>query len=232
MRIAMHYKRALLAMVLMLIVFTVCLLTTTAYSQNEKENKMNVQFINITEDHVKNSFLEVYKKYDDLHAYKITVIQKRIGATTMKAQPIITFKNLCKGTKEYRIVIGEFLKDTDIKLSEVPKDVLKGWFAHELGHVVDYEQHSNFGMLWYGLRYVTSGSFKKKVEHKADYIALKKGFKNSLLKTKRYILLSDVFSSKYLINMNKYYLPLDSVKNYLDEKVEKDDEALSKMYHD
>lgn len=224
----MYCQKSIRILSVLLMIF----LNMNAYQKKEKQEKMNVEFLNITNHKIKDCFLEVYKKYTDLHVYQITIIQKSIGATTMQAQPVINFKNIWKGTKEYKIVVGEYLKDTDIKLEEVPKDVLKGWFAHELGHVQDYKQHSNFGMIWYGIKYVTSGKFKKEVEHKADYIALKKGFKNYLLKTKRYILLSDIFSSKYLINMNKYYLPLDSVENYLEEKVNKDDELISKMYHD
>ncbi|NIJ45166.1 hypothetical protein FHR24_001605 [Wenyingzhuangia heitensis] len=209
---------------MMTVVFSI-----TSYGQKQNQKKMNVTFTNITDEQIKDSFLEVYKKYTNIHDYKITVIQKRIGSTTMQAQPIIGIKHLFNGKKEYKIVIGKYLKDTNIELAEVPLEVLKGWFAHELGHVSDYKEYSNWGMIWYGIKYLTLKSFKKQVEHKADYIALTKGFKNQLLKTKRYILLSDVFSSKYLINMNKYYMPLDTVKNYIEDK---EGVTLSKMYHD
>jgi|GEM_PF-4601889 len=216
-----------------LIVFSLLFNVFSAYSstiyQFKKKVNMNVKFVNISSEKIKTTFLEVFNKYKNLHAYQITIIQKNMGETTMEAQPIIKLRQLFSKKKCYKINMGEFLKDTDIKLSSVPKNVLAGWFAHELGHISDYENRSTIGMLWYAVKYVTSVSFKKKVEHTADYIALKKGFKKELLETKRYILLSELFSEKYLKNINTYYLPIEDVVNYIEEN---DDITLSKMYHE
>lgn len=215
--------------IISIIVLSLVMFSQYGNSKDENSNKMQVNFHNIESDTIKKNFITVFKKYNQLHKYKINVYQKNIGATTMKAQPVISFSNLIRGVKEYKIVVGESLKDTDIKLSSVPSGVLQGWFAHELGHVSDYEQHSNMGMLWYAIKYVISKSFKKKVEHTADYIALKKGFKKQLLKTKRYILLSDIFSEQYLININQYYLSIKDVEDYIEED---EDVTLSKMFHE
>jgi len=32
-------------------------------------------------------------------------------------------------------------------MADIPKEVLNGWFAHELGHLVDYEGYSDFRMI-------------------------------------------------------------------------------------
>ncbi len=202
-----------------LLIFSV--LTTLLNANNLYSAKpMNVTFTNISDENLKNSFLEVFSKYKSLHKYKINVIKERMGSTTMKAQPILTPKNIFTGIKQYKIVIGTYIKDTKIKIETLPKPVLKGWFAHELGHVEDYESYTNMRMLWYGMKYFFSGKFKKEVEHKADFIALQKGFKKEILATKKYILLGEVFPLKYVNRIHKYYLPIDRVEAYLESKID------------
>lgn len=186
---------------------------------------MKINFCNVNNQKIKECFTNVLKRYDNLHKYEIHLHQKKLGNSTMKAQPIIKLKNLFTEVKEYKITVGYHVMDSDTLVENIPETALEGWFAHELGHVSDYEQYSNLGMIVYGLKYIFSESFKKKVEHDADYIALKKGFKKEIIATKKYILLGGLFSDRYISNINKYYLPLKSIE-------QEPEDTLSDIYHE
>lgn len=186
---------------------------------------MKVNYCNVENEKIKRCFTNVLKQYENLHQYNIHLHQKQLGNSTMKAQPIIKMSNLFTEVKEYKITLGYCVMDSDTLVENIPDIVLEGWFAHELGHISDYEQYSNFRMVIYGIKYVLSSSFKKKVEHDADYIALKKGFKKEIIATKKYILLGGLFSDRYISNINKYYLPLESIEK-------EPEDTLSDIYHE
>lgn len=169
---------------------------------------MNVIYKSIEDDRIKNSFNEVIKNFKGLHDFEITLIMGNIKSSTMQAQPVISLKSIFTGVKRYRIKLNKHIRDhKELKVNDVPTNVLKGWFAHELGHVVDYKRHSNFQMILFGLRYLFSKKFKKKVEHDADYIAITYGFQEEILATKKYIIEHNLINDRYKSKILKYYLP-------------------------
>jgi hypothetical protein len=174
---------------------------------------MLVKFKAIDNVKIKESFIEVLKEYEVLHDSHIILYQKRIKTTTMQAQPIIALKNIFRGVEKYRIKLGIYVSSSEsLKVEEVPRKVLKGWFAHELGHVVDYLSYSSLGMINYGLKYISSKSFKRKAEHEADYIAIKNGFKEEIIATKKWVLNHDLVGQNYKDVLNKYYLSIEEVE--------------------
>lgn len=174
---------------------------------------MKVKFKKVQSDIIKDSFLTALKEYEELHDYSVTLYQKRIKSSTMQAQPIISLKNIFSGVKRYRIMLGVYVSSSEsLKVEDVPKEVMTGWFAHELGHLVDYLSYSNVGMIRYGLRYVFSNSFKIKAEHEADYIAIKRGFRDEIIATKEWVLNHDLVGQRYKDRLNKYYLSIEQVE--------------------
>lgn len=174
---------------------------------------MKVKFREVRNDKIKESFLTVLKEYKALHDFSITLYQKEVKDSTMQAQPIFSLKDLFKGVKKYRIKLGIYISDSkSLKVEEVPDSVLRGWFAHELGHLVDYLSYSSLGMIKYGLKYISSKPFKMKAEHEADYIAIKNGFKSEIIATKRWVLSHDLVGQKYKDVLNKYYLSVEQVE--------------------
>ncbi|SMG11152.1 hypothetical protein SAMN05661096_00378 [Marivirga sericea] len=174
---------------------------------------MKVKFKEVKSQKIKDSFLEALKAYDDLHVHSITLYQKRVKSSTMQAQPIINLSNILSGVKKYRIKLGVFVSSSDtLKVEDVPQEVMKGWFAHELGHLVDYLSYSNLGMIKYGLKYVFSDSFKMKAEHEADYIAIERGFREEIIATKEWLLNHDLVDQGYKNKLNKYYLSIEQVE--------------------
>lgn len=208
----------------LIFIFILFCAVSNSFAQNENTKTsepnpyMNITFKNIQDQRIKDCFLEVYNRYDSLHDYEITLIQKRVKASTMQAQPILSLKSLFSGVKKYRIKLALYVKDSDdILVSELPEEVLTGWFAHELGHLVDYEPRSNFGMIVFGLRYIFSEKFKRSVEHDADSIAVAKGFAPEIIATKRFILENDFLGDNYKSAINKYYMSIDDVEIFMEE---------------
>ncbi|RRO20877.1 hypothetical protein [Flavobacteriaceae bacterium 14752] len=169
---------------------------------------MNIIFKGIESKRIQECFLSVVDKFDGLHEFEITVTQVKVKSSTMQAQPIISLKSVFTGVKRYRIKLNEHIRDhKELKITDVPDDVLKGWFAHELGHVVDYKRRSNFKMVVFGIKYLLFRKFKRKVEHDADYIAITHGFHKEILATKRFIIEHESIGNKYKNKILKYYLP-------------------------
>jgi hypothetical protein len=177
------------------------------------ESSMPVYFKGIENEKIKISFLKVLERFEVLHSYDITLTRKRLETTTMQAQPVFSFASLFRGVRSYEIKLSKYVKDSnDILVADLPEEVLAGWFAHELGHLVDYEDYNEPEMLWYGLRYFFDDDFKRKTEHKADMIAINSGFDEEIIASKEYILGNDFLSSKYQAQIKKYYMSIEDVR--------------------
>ena len=168
---------------------------------------MNVTFKQVAHDHIRECFLTVLKEYPALHPYPITLEQKNLKGSTMQAQPIIRLSNLFSSQKRYRVRLAHFVRDSpDLPIHELDPAVLTGWFAHEMGHLVDFEGRSNLGMVGYGLRYLVSTKHQRQAEHEADYIALKAGFYDEIMATKEFLLNHVLIDDGYKAKLHKYYM--------------------------
>jgi hypothetical protein len=194
-----------------------------AFSNVESDNsieqdKMNIKFVNVKSGHIQEAFLEVFAEYEKLHAYEITLIQAELKNSTMQAQPIIGLSNLFSRKKRYKVQLAQTVRDAeDLIIADVPMTVLKGWFAHELGHIVDYEIRSNLSMVGYGLKYTFSDTFKKACEHQADSIAIEHGFHEEIIATKKFLLQNELIPEAYKEKLRKYYMPISGVEMCLKE---------------
>lgn len=193
---------------------------TTNYTPavDHENGEMNIDFQNIESDKIKASFEEVVRAYDVLHPYPITLEQRPIKNTTMQAKPIIGFFDLFGKRKRYKVNLARYVSDSDeIAVRDLPAEVLTGWFAHELGHLVDYERHSNLGMVRFGVRYLTSKKFKRQAEHAADLIAIDHGFHEEIIATKRFILENELLGDDYKARINRYYMSIEDVEMCLED---------------
>ncbi|WP_057936377.1 M48 family metalloprotease [Algoriphagus resistens] len=169
---------------------------------------------------VRNAFLGVWARYDSLHRYGFEVIQMEISTSTMQAQPVIDLSEIFSNKRRYKLNIAKKVLDSgDLNISDLPEDVLRGWFAHELGHIVDYENHSNAGMVLYGIRYSLSDKYKRGREHEADSIAIRHGFREDIIATKKYLMESDFISPIYQSQLKKYYMSIRGAELCPDERI-------------
>jgi len=129
----------------------------------------------------------------------------------MQAQPVVTPQAVLTGFDTYKLTIAEYVRDSDsLVVDNLPSDVIKGWLAHEFGHIVDYESRSVFGMALYGIQYILSKSYARQVESEADIIAVQHGFYDSVRKTKEF-LLSDEIASKYRDKLMRNYMSIEDL---------------------
>ncbi|WP_439487297.1 hypothetical protein [Algoriphagus sp.] len=169
---------------------------------------------------IKDAFLEVWQHYPSLHSYDFEVIQMQLDASTMQARPVIDLGDVFSNKRQYRLNVGlKVLDSGDLTLAGLPKNVLKGWFAHELGHIVDYENHSNLGMVTYGIRYSLSDRYKRDREHTADSIAIRHGFRDEIVTTKKYLMENDFISPTYQSQLKKYYMSIRGAELCPDKRV-------------
>lgn len=181
--------------------------------KTEEPASMKVVFENVTNDKIRESFMKVLREYEVLHSAEITLIQKPIKSSTMQAQPVVKLGNLFGETKKYRVKLAVMVRDTEnLKVEDLPKEVLTGWFAHELGHLVDYKPYSNFQMIFYGLKYVFSNNFKREAEHAADRVAIRNGFRDEIIATKKFILEHDLLDESYKAKIKRYYMPIEEAE--------------------
>lgn len=174
--------------------------------QNQKY--MNVSYQNVENQKIIDCFEIALDRYETLHDFEITLVQKPIRASTMQAQPIITIGSIFKGVKSYRIKLAKHVRDEEqLPIADLEEEVLIGWFAHELGHLMDYQQYSNLQMIGYGVRYLLSAKQRKIIEHDADYIAIAHGFHEEILATKKFILEHDLIEEDYKNKIKRFYLP-------------------------
>lgn len=151
-----------------------------------------------------------------------TVIQfkfkKKIKKSTMQAQPV--FKSLFSKKKSYLILISEqfVIGNTKYETKNIPKDVLIGWLGHELGHVMDYENKSALGLIWFGIKYVFSKNHIKKAERTADTYAVYSGMEDYILKTKNFILKQAGIPEKYRKRIKTLYLSPEEIMEMVKER--------------
>lgn len=193
-----------------LLISLICFSSITARAGNDT---LKVKFNNVKNQKIRDSFLKVLEKYPPLHEYNIVLVQKPIKSSTMQAQPVVKVKNLFRKVKRYQVKLAFYVRDSDdIMVSSLSEKVLMGWFAHELGHIMDYQPRNAFGMIAYGLKYLISKDFKKRAEYEADRIAVYYGFKEEIIAAKKYLLENNFVDRRYKKKIERFYMPIAEVE--------------------
>lgn len=152
--------------------------------------------------------LNALQHYPALRSKKIVFkYTRRAGNSIMKAQPDLTSVILSGIDRSYIIYVNRTLTlgDKTLMIQNVPEQVLKGWFGHELGHVMDYESLSKWGLFKFGMSYLVSKRFIRRAENRADRIAIRHGLGDDILRTKNFILNQAGLSEKYKRKIRKLY---------------------------
>lgn len=149
-----------------------------------------------------------------------------IKKSFMQAQPQVS--NLFKGKNDrsYFIFISSrfLIEEEEFTMADVPPDVLIGWLGHELGHIMDYRNKSAFGLMIFGMRYITSDNYIKEAERAADTYAVNAGMSEYILATKDFILNHSHLSDSYKERIARLYLSPEEIivlVNKLEEDLEK-----------
>ena len=169
-------------------------------------NELEVDFVGVEDAYLKECFIDVFKGFKSLHSHKIILKRKNIRKTTMQAQPIINGHFFNRKRRAYAVYFRETtLIHEDIKVKDLPEDVLKGWYAHEFGHIVDYQNRGPWNMIWFGITYLLSEHRKCGAEKMADVYAVKNGFAKEIKAMKTYIIEHADIDPDYRARIKKYY---------------------------
>lgn len=160
------------------------------------------------------------------------VFKQAIKSSVMQAQPVFGSLLASRKNRTYRINISTLFKltHTAIPIHQLPDAIMIGWIGHELGHIMDYERRSNLGMVAFGIGYVLSPAYVKKVERLADQYAVQHGLGRYLVETKRFILDHAELPQAYKDKIARLYVSpediVEQVKRLEEEKVAAQKKAL------
>jgi hypothetical protein len=182
---------------------------------------------------IEKNVLTALSFYPELRNTSIRFVFKQaIKSSVMQAQPVFSSLLTSRENRAYRINISALFKltHTAIPIHQLPDAIMIGWIGHELGHIMDYESRSSLGMAGFGLGYVFSADYVKKVERLADNYAVNHGLGNYLVETKRFILDHAELPQAYKDKIARLYVSpeeiTEQVKKLEDEKLEKQKKAL------
>lgn len=134
--------------------------------------------------------------------------------TSMKAVPAFGFLFQKPANRTYRIVMNSKTCHGRNVMQRTSSSALTGVIGHELGHIKDYSELSNFGLFKLLFNYM----FKKnriETEKRADSIAVEHKLGKELLEFTTFIYQDTCMNPKYIQYKKKYY----SSASNLDEVV-------------
>lgn len=170
---------------------------------------------------IKTEALTALSHFPELSDTRIDFIFKdAIKKSTMQAQPSVGSFFRSKENRSYNILISRKIQieNKELGIDDVPSDVMIGWLGHELGHVMDYRERSNIGMLIFGIKYLFSSTHITEVERTADLFAIKHGMGDYILKTKNFILDHADISERYKAKLRKLYMSPEEVMHLINEQ--------------
>lgn len=173
-----------------------------------------LNFTNNKSERLKEIFLPIYEHFKFPQDMKLSLEAASIKGSTMHAQPVIKLHSTFKGIDTYRIRYAEHVRDSKaLRVEDLPDDVLAGWFAHEMGHIIDYMGRTVHNMINFGIRYVTSAKFRREAENRADENAIKRGFHHHILMTKEFLFNHEMIDEKYRNQLKRYYMSPDDARS-------------------
>ena len=176
----------------------------------------NCRFQNVQSPQLKEWFCRTLAAYPELENHTIYLRKLEMKRSTMRAQPVLNGRFFRRATREYRVDFSSHLDITEhVVVQQLPEDVVVGWFAHELGHVVDYLHRPALGMLSFGLGYALWSRYFRLAERRADQIAVDHGFGAEVLATKKYLMKHATLPKHYKQRLKKYYLSADELEGLI-----------------
>ncbi|WKN43174.1 hypothetical protein [Tunicatimonas pelagia] len=160
-------------------------------------------------DEMRSVIIAALSQYPDLVDTRIEFrYEDEIRKSVMQAQPKVMSLLRGKSKRAYIIKISRYLElnNKNLDISTLPFEVLVGWIAHELGHIMDYHDRSGLAMMSFGIKYWLSEKYLKKAERRADMYALRHGLGDEVVKTKKFILNHAEIPNWYKARIKRLYM--------------------------
>lgn len=141
--------------------------------------------------------------YPELKNTKITFCFRSIF-TSMKAVPSLGFLFRKKEKRHYYIVMNNRQCNGRCLHERITSTSFHGVIGHELGHIVDYSNRSNLGLMKLLIKYIGKKS-RIETENRADMIAIDHGMGKELLEFTEFIFDDQCSPESYRKYKRKYY---------------------------
>lgn len=152
------------------------------------------------------------------------VFSRRLKKSVMAARPVVTsLIGKPRNKRVYEILIRPVfrLPNSIEPIHQLSEDVLIGWLGHELGHILDYERRSVWGIAKFGVLYWLSKRYIRKAERIADTFAVNHGMSTYILATKEFILGHSELPIRYKEKIARLYLSADDIVELVSEMEKK-----------
>lgn len=163
---------------------------------------------------IRKEVLSALNHYPELNNTRIRFkFTRSLNGSIMAARPQVSTLFGTRKNRAYDVLMSPVfkLKNSIEPLHQVDPKVLIGWIGHELGHIMDYEQRSTWGIARFGLLYWLSKRYIRKAERVADTFAVHRGMAPYILATKDFILSHSGLSPKYKDKIARLYLSPDDI---------------------
>ena len=168
--------------------------------------------------------LKTLSHYPELDTIPIEfVIDNGMHNSFMQAKPISMTLLRKRRNRRYKVQLMShmMIEDTVIPVHELPEDALMGWFGHEIGHIVDYENMDNFEIIVLGIRYVFSKKYVIRTEKRVDMIAIDHGMAEENIAWKEFVLNQPSLPKAYLDKIRNIYMPPAKIQKLIEKESEK-----------
>lgn len=147
------------------------------------------------------------------------VFRDKLNKAFMQAQPKWYGFFQSPDNRHYIIKISRNfqLEDGMLPIEEMPRDALLGWLAHELGHIMDYQEKSAFALMAFGLSYITSHQHMIEAERNADIHAIRSKAGPYILQTKDFIHGYQGVPQAYREKIARFYMTPGEAMQLMDE---------------
>lgn len=177
------------------------------------QSRHTIVYQHVQSAQLKDWFADTLRAYPELLPHPIYLRRLYMRYSTMRARPVINWQLFFRGRRHYRVDFGNRLEMTDNRrLEQLPREVVVGWFAHELGHIVDYLHRPWQGIIAFGLGYALWSRYMREAERRADTIAVDHGFGSEILATKHFLMKEATLPAHYRARLKKYYLSADEIE--------------------
>ncbi len=173
----------------------------------QKEFKLEIS----NGDHAEMLIQQMLNFFPEIAKNSVVLKYKSIR-TSMACKPVL--KEIFNKKRRYEIIINNDSKNVEIPFDEIPFQAKIGIIAHELGHVLDYQNKSVFQLIKTGLLYIIGN--QEKYEKSIDYLTIKKGFGWQVLAWSDYAFNHSNASVSYLEFKDKYYFNPEEIKAILE----------------
>ncbi|PPL03816.1 hypothetical protein SAMN05444682_102424 [Parapedobacter indicus] len=157
---------------------------------------------------------------------------RKLKRSVMAARPVVASLLRKREKRVYDVLINPVFKleHSFETIRQIPDSVMIGWIGHELGHIMDYEKRSTWGLLGFGVSYGVSKKYIRKAERIADRFAVEHGLGEHLVATKSFILDHTELPEAYQEKIATLYLSPDDIVELVAElETERDEDKKEKL---